>query len=91
MRLDMVLQLLRTFECLAAELTFVRPHRYMHTDMRDDAVTRDGGGATTFPLTLQLEIVCALASDMTLADVVLPPSQMSCCQGAISLEIEDPT
>jgi hypothetical protein len=39
--------------------------------VRGDVVTLDGGGAAVAPLAGQVQVVCALATDMALADVVL--------------------
>jgi len=36
-----------------------------------DVVAFDGGGAASSPLTGQVEVVCALATDVAFADVVL--------------------
>lgn len=67
----MFLQVLRTLEGLATEVTFVRLQRDMDTDVRGDMVTLDGGGAAGIPPTGQIQVVCALSSDVLLTDMVL--------------------
>lgn len=67
----MLLEILRALECFATEVALVRLQGYMNSDVRGDVITLDGGGATCTPLTGQVEVVGALASDMALADVVL--------------------
>lgn len=43
--LDVLLQVLRTLECLSTELTLVRFERDMDSNVRRDVITLDGGGA----------------------------------------------
>lgn len=69
--LHMLLQILRAFEGLAAEVALVRLQGHMDADVRGDVITLDGGGAASTPLTGEVEVVGALATDMALADVVL--------------------
>lgn len=71
MRLDVLLQVLGTLEGLAAELALVRLERDMDSDMRGNVVTLDGGGAARVPLACEAQVVCALAADMAVADVLL--------------------
>lgn len=71
MSLDVLLEILRALECFATEVALVRLQGYMNSDVRGDVITLDGGGATCTPLTGQVEVVGALATDMALADVVL--------------------
>lgn len=71
MGLDVLLQVLRALEGLATEITLVRLERHMHADMGGDMVALDGGGVASAPLASQVQVVGALATDMTLADVVL--------------------
>jgi len=70
-RLDVLLQVLRTFEGLAAELTLVRLQGHMHTDVGSDVVSLDGGSAARVPLASEVEIVGALATNMALTDVLI--------------------
>lgn len=71
MCLDVLLEILWPLERLAAEIALVRLQGHMHADVRRDVVTLDGGRAALVPLTSQVEVVGALATNMTLADVVL--------------------
>lgn len=71
MSLDMLLQVLRTLESLAAKLAFVRLQRNMYADMRSDVVALDSVGTAVGPLASQAKVVCALPSDMAFTDVFL--------------------
>ena len=71
MGFDMLLEILGPFECLAAKVALVRLERDMDTDVRGDVVPFDGGRATTAPLAGQVEIIGALAADMTLTHMFL--------------------
>ena len=72
--LNMLLQILRTLERLAAEVTFVWLQGNMDADMGGDVVTLDRGGAARVPSTGQVQVVCALSSDVLLTDMVLDKS-----------------
>lgn len=67
----MLLQVLRPLEGLPAEVAFVRLERHMDTNMRGDVIAFDGGGAAIAPLTGQVEIVGALAANVSFANVIL--------------------
>ena len=67
----MLLQILRTLECFAAEVTFVRLQRDVHTDMGSDVITLDSGSSAVAPLTSQVQVVGAFSTDMAFTDVVL--------------------
>jgi len=71
MGLDMLLQVLRTLERLAAELTLVRLERNMDTDVRGDVISLDRGSSARVPLASQVEVVCALATNMALANMLV--------------------
>lgn len=71
MGLDVLLKILGTLERLAAEVTLVWLEWYMDADMRRDVVALYGGRSAGAPLAGKVEVVCALATDMALADVVL--------------------
>ena len=71
MGLDMFLQVLRSFECFAAELAFVRLEGNVNANVRGDVVSLDGGGSTLTPGAGQVEVVGRLSTDMSLADVLL--------------------
>lgn len=68
--LDMLLQVLWTLECLSTEVTFVRLQWDMDADVRSDVVTFDSGSAAGVPSTGQVQVVCALSSDVLLTDMV---------------------
>jgi hypothetical protein len=71
MSLDMLLQVLWTLESFSAEVTFVRLERHVDADMRGDVVAFDCRGATSSPLTGQIQVIGALTTDMTFADMIL--------------------
>lgn len=65
------LEILRALECLSTKVTFVRLERDVDSNVRGDVVALDGGGPAGTPLTGEVEVVGALAADMSLADVIL--------------------
>ena len=67
----MLLEILRTFERLAAEVAFVRLERNVNTDVRSDVITLDCGSAAVAPLARQVQVVGALAPNVTFANVIL--------------------
>ena len=67
----MLLEILRTFKRLAAELALVWLQRNMDANVGGDVVTLDGGSATATPLAHKVEVVCALAANVSFADVIL--------------------
>ena len=71
MGLDVLLQILRTLESLAAEVTLVGLQGDVDSDVGGDMVTLDGGGSALVPSTGQVKVVGALATDMLLANVFL--------------------
>lgn len=75
MRLDVLLQILGTLERLATEVALVRLQRNVDTDVRGNVITLNGGSAAVTPLTCQVQIVGALAPNVTFANVVLLTSQ----------------
>lgn len=75
MSLDMLLQILRALEGLAAEIAFMRFQGHMNANMRRNVVAFDGRGSATAPLTSQIQIVRALTTDMTLANMFLKDNQ----------------
>jgi len=74
MGLDVLLQILGTLERLSAKLALVRLERHMDADVRSDVVTLDSSCAAACPLTRQVEVVGALAANMTLTNVILDES-----------------
>lgn len=69
--LDMLLQVLRTLEGLAAKIALVRLKWNVNTDVRSNVVALDGSCAASVPLAGQAQVVGALATDMAFADVIL--------------------
>ena len=67
----MLLQILRTLESLSTEVTFVRLEWDVDSDVRSDMVTLHGSGAALIPTTGEVEVVCAFATDVLLANVFL--------------------
>jgi len=71
MSLDMLLQVLRSFKGFAAKVTFVRFEWNVHANVRSDVIAFDGGGTAVPPLAGEVQIVGALSTDMSLANMVL--------------------
>ena len=71
MCLDMLLEVLRPLEGLAAEVAFVRLQWDVYANVRRDVVALDSGRAACAPLTCKVEIVSALPANMTLAHMVI--------------------
>ncbi len=69
--LDMLLQVLRTLECLATEIASMRLERNVDADVRGDVVAFDDGNMAIGPTTGQVEVVGTLATNMPLANMVL--------------------
>ena len=67
----MLLQILRTLECLSTEVTFMRLQGNVDSDVGCDMITLDGRGTALAPTAREVEVVRALSSDMLLADVLL--------------------
>lgn len=71
----MLLEILGTLECLAAELALVRLQGNVDSDVRGDVVALDSRGSALAPGAGEIEIVSGLAADMPLADVLLGDCQ----------------
>lgn len=69
--LDVLLQILGPLEALSAKLALVRLEGHVDADVRGDVVTLDRGCAARVPLASEVQVVCALAANMTLTDVLL--------------------
>lgn len=67
----MLLQVLRTFERLATEIALVRLQWNVDANVRGDVVTLHSRGAACAPLARQVQVVCAFATDMALAYMIL--------------------
>lgn len=71
MSLDVLLQILRALESLPAEVAFVRLQRNVNTNVRCDVVTLYSRSTAVSPLTCQVQVVSALATNMAFANVIL--------------------
>lgn len=71
MSLDMLLQILGTLESLPAEVALVRLEWYMNADVGSDMITFDCCGVASAPLTGQVEVVGAFASNVALTNMLL--------------------
>lgn len=71
MGFDMFLEILWALEGLAAKVAFVRFEWDVDANVRSDVVALNGGGSARTPLTGEVEVVCAFATDMAFADVIL--------------------
>lgn len=71
MSLDVLLQILRPLECLAAEVAPMRLQRHMNADVRRDVVAFDNCDATGTPGASEVEIVGTFTTDVALANVFL--------------------
>ena len=69
--LDMLLQVLRTFEGLATEFASMRLQGNMDANVGGDVVSLDNGDATVTPRAGQIQIVGTLTADMIFAHMVL--------------------
>jgi hypothetical protein len=67
--LHVLLEILRTLECLATEIALVGLQGDVDTNVRGDVITLHSGGTALIPATGQVEVVCALASNVLLTDV----------------------
>ena len=78
MSLDVLLQILRAFESLPAEVAFMRLQRNVDADVRCDVVTLHSRSTAISPLASQVQVVSALAANMAFANVVLIDVQYLC-------------
>lgn len=69
--LDMLLQVLRTFEGLAAEVATMRLQWHMNANVRGNVVTFDDRDVAVGPSAFQVEVVGAFATDVDLTHVIL--------------------
>ena len=67
----MLLQVLRALERLSTEVALMRLQRDVDSDVGGDVIALDSSGAAGVPATRQIQVVCALASNVLLADMVL--------------------
>lgn len=71
MGFDVFLEILRPLEGLSAEVAFVRFEWHVNADMRSNVISLHGSGAAATPLASEVQIVCALATNMAFAYMVL--------------------
>ncbi len=71
MSLDMLFEILRPLEGLSAEIASMRLQGHMDTNVRGDVVAFHNINAATTPCTGEVEIVGALATNVSFADMVL--------------------
>ena len=71
MSLDVLLEILGALEGLAAEVALVWLQGHVNTDVRGNVVTLDGCSAAVTPLARQIQVVGALAANVTLTNVIL--------------------
>jgi len=71
MGLDVLLEILRPLEGLAAEVAFVRLEWHVDAYMRSDVVALDSSSAASAPCTGQVEVVGALAPNVAFTHMVL--------------------
>lgn len=69
--LDVLLEILRALEGLAAELALVGFERNVDANVRSDVITLDGGCSARVPLASEAQVVGALATDVALANMFL--------------------
>ena len=75
MSLDVLLEILGALERLATKVAFVRLQGNVNTNMRGDVITLDGGSTAVAPLACQVQIVGALAANVTFTNVILQVGQ----------------
>ena len=75
--LNMLFQVLRTFEGFATEFAAMRLQRNMDPNMRGDVITFDHMDPTGTPHALEVEVVGTFATDMCLADMILGGGNIS--------------
>lgn len=69
--LDMLLQVLGTFEGLAAKVAAMRLQWHMNANVRGDVVTFNDRDVAVGPSAFQVEVVGAFATDVDLTHVIL--------------------
>ena len=71
MGLDVLLQILRPLEGLAAKIAPMRLQRYMNADVRRDVVAFHNSDATGAPGTSEVKIIGTFTTDVALANMFL--------------------
>lgn len=70
----MLLEILRAFEGFTAEIALMRFQRHVNTNMGSNVIPLDSGSTTVAPLAGQVQVVGTLATNMSLANMVLQRS-----------------
>lgn len=73
--LDMLLQILRSLECLLTKFTLVWLEWNVDSNMRGNMISLDCSGPAGPPSARQTQIVSTFAPDMNIAQVVLRKSR----------------
>lgn len=71
MRLNMLLEVLRSLEGLSTEVTLVRLQGDMNSNVRRDVISLDRCRTAITPGAGQVQVVSAFATDMAFADMFL--------------------
>ena len=71
MSLDVLFQILGALESFSTEVAFVRLQRNMHANVRSNVIALHGGSPAVAPLASEIEVVGALAPNVSLAHMVL--------------------
>lgn len=69
--LDVLLKILRTLESLPTKIAFVWLERNMDSNVGSDMIALNCGGTALIPATGKVQVVCAFATNVLLADVFL--------------------
>jgi len=76
-----LLEILRTLECLTTEVTFVGLQGYMDSNVGGNVVTLHCSGAARVPTTSQVQVVGAFATNMLFTNMLL--QRISCYSGRV--------
>lgn len=71
MSLDMLLQVLRSLEGFTTKVAFVRLERNVYADVGGDVIALDRRRAAVAPLASEIQVVGALSTNVSFADMVL--------------------
>ena len=75
MSLDMLLQVLRTLEGLAAKVTFMRLQRHVDSNVGGDVIPLHSRSPTVTPSTGEIQVVGTLSPNMAFTHMFLQFSQ----------------
>ena len=77
--LYMLLEILRPLKGLATEIASMRFQRNVNSNVRGDVVPFHDGNTTAAPCARQVEVVCAFATNMAFAHMLLTPVRYQTC------------